>query len=74
MSNIVSLEAAAQRRRQTLANLADMHPSLRWLAGEDQTQAHRRGEPGRTACGETGPLRLAPGRVPLCDRCYPRAG
>lgn len=73
----MSLQAARQARHRQLARVAElapMHPALRWCAGDDDTTAHRYGRDGYAACGAEGELALADPDVELCAVCYPRWG
>jgi hypothetical protein len=62
-------EARAARDRIALERT--MHPSLRWVAGDQWWQAHTR-DGAKASCGVEGALVLAPPGVPLCPDCYPQ--
>jgi hypothetical protein len=74
MGTVTSLDerrrTAQERRDAELSALSTMHPALRWVAGADESLAHRRTPMGRTVCGAPGPLAKARTEVPLCGRCY----
>lgn len=76
MGEIVDIDGvrvARVERTRAAAELAAMHPALRWVAGETYWMAHRRTEHGGAACGAAGSLMLASPGVPLCRECFPAA-
>ncbi|MFB9880807.1 hypothetical protein ACFFMN_22895 [Planobispora siamensis] len=77
MGEVISIGRARQarvERRLALAEHAVMHPSLRWVTGNDDQVAHRRHSDGGTICGAAGPLLLAPTGANRCPHCYSLPG
>jgi hypothetical protein len=70
MGTVTRIDTARERRLAAVAAASPMHPALRYTADGDDTVAHRRTPMGRTVCDLDGPLRLAPGLLPLCGTCY----